>query len=144
MPSSGCSETSRIHTQMSEQFLSALNSHIEETTIKYRTQGPEIASILVASLFDFGNVESTLWKLSVKQSSKDAKIVSGQATITPEQEDSIKEEQRQAYFKSLTDRTEGPNVGTPNFAHFTADSTNKDANFPELRKRLLMPAICFA
>jgi Est1 DNA/RNA binding domain len=42
-----------MYNQPVAQFLSVLNSHIGRVTAKFRGQGPEMASILCATLFDF-------------------------------------------------------------------------------------------
>jgi hypothetical protein len=42
-----------MYNQPVEQFLSVLNSHIGRVTAKFRVRGPEMASILCATVFDF-------------------------------------------------------------------------------------------
>jgi hypothetical protein len=48
------------YTPLMEQFCAALNNHISRTTIKFKVQGPQIASSLCAATFDFGNVRAFL------------------------------------------------------------------------------------
>ncbi len=120
----------RTYNQLVEQFLSVLNSYIGRVTAKFRVQGPEMASTLCATLFDFGTAESYLWKAfaaydSQQQAALDnLKTSTGQTTSSAEQEANLKEEQRRASFRSLSEGT-----GHPKAAHSTRDSTTKDATF---------------
>lgn len=118
------------YTQLVEQFVSALNSHIGRITARFRVQGPEMASTLCASLFDFGDVDSYLLRLFVAYDSQfqaaleQVKLSTAQTTTSPEQEANLKEEQRQAYFKLVNASCEHPKA-----VHSTRDSTTKDARF---------------
>lgn len=120
----------RLHSQLVEQFLSVLNSHIGRVTAKFRVQGPEMASTLCASLFDFGNVESFLWKafvaydVLVQAALEKLKNTAGETTVSSEQEANLKLEQRLAYFRSVHEHTEHPKA-----AHSARDSSTKDATF---------------
>ncbi len=119
-----------VYTQLVEQFLSVFNSHIGRVTVRFRVQGPEMASTLCASLFDFGNVDSYLWKAFVSYDAQLEAVLenhrnsTGLTTSSAEQEANVKEEQRRAYFGRVNNRTEHPRV-----AHSTRDSTTKDATF---------------
>jgi Est1 DNA/RNA binding domain len=119
-----------MYNQLVEQFLSVLNSHIGRVTAKFRVQGPEMASTLCATLFDFGNVDAYLWKASLAYDSQlqaaleNLKTSTGQTTTSTEQEASLKEEQRRTYFRSVNNRAEHPKA-----IHSTRDSTTKDATF---------------
>ena len=120
----------RIYDQMVEQHLSVLNTHIGRVTAKFRVQGPEMASTLCATLFDFGNAESYLWKAfvaydgQIQTALENLQTSTGQTTTSAEQEANLKEEQRITYFRSVSDRT-----GHPRAIHSTADLTTKDATF---------------
>ncbi|KAF7514335.1 hypothetical protein GJ744_000105 [Endocarpon pusillum] len=119
-----------MYTQLVEQFLSVLNSHIGRVTAKFRVQGPEMASTLCATLFDFGNVESYLWKAFISYDAQVQAVLenyrnsTGQAKPSAEQEANLKEEQRRACFRSANSHT-----GHPRAAHSTKDATTKDATF---------------
>jgi Est1 DNA/RNA binding domain len=120
----------RMYNQLAEQFVSALNSHIGRVTVKFRVQGPEMASTLCAALFDFGNVESFLWKAFVAYDSQlqaaldSLKATTGQTTTIAEQEAKLKAEQRSVNFRPLNGLS-----GNAKAAHSTRDSTTKDATF---------------
>ena len=120
-----------MHTQLAEQFVLLLDSHIERTTVQFRVQGPEMAATLAASLFDFGNAESILSGLWIDFDSQDHaelekyKASTDQKTIT---QASLEDEQRQAYFKS------------PKYL----PQKRRTPPFQGLRMRLHMPVICSA
>jgi Est1 DNA/RNA binding domain len=44
-------------------FLSGLDGHISRITDRWKTQGPEVASSLIAGILDYGSDENHLWKL---------------------------------------------------------------------------------
>jgi len=44
------------------QFSTGLDGHIARTSSKFKVQGPEIASSLIAGIYDFGTDENFLWK----------------------------------------------------------------------------------
>jgi hypothetical protein len=48
------------YTFLMSQFSSVLDNHIGRVTAKFRVQGPEIASSLCATTFDFGNAKAFL------------------------------------------------------------------------------------
>jgi Est1 DNA/RNA binding domain len=119
-----------------EQFISVLSSHIGRVTTKFRVQGPEIAFTLCASLFDYGNVESFLWKAflaydgHMQEALEDHEAATGQTTASAEDETNWKEAQRSVLVKK-TDHLRYLNEHTrcPSLAHSTRDSTTKDATF---------------
>jgi Est1 DNA/RNA binding domain len=119
-----------VYTQLVERFVSSLDSHIGRITAKFRVQGPEMASTLCAALFDFGNVDSFLWKgfvahdCQIQAALENLNGSTGQTTTTADQEANLKAEQRRAYFRSMNDRP-----GHPQATHSTRDSTTKDATF---------------
>lgn len=119
-----------MYYQAVEQFLSVLNSHIGRVTTKFRITGPEMACILCASLFDFGNVEAFLWKASVaydqelQTAFENLRYIPSPITVSAEQEANLKEEQRGAYFRSLDLCQRHPKA-----VHSSKDSTTKDARF---------------
>lgn len=119
-----------VYTDLVEQFLSVLNSHIGRVTAKFRVQGPEIASTLCAALFDFGNADSYLWKAfasydaQLQAAVENHREFTGQTAISAEQETKIKEEQRRAYFRSVNSCRVLPRA-----VHSSSDSTTKDATF---------------
>ncbi|ERF70125.1 hypothetical protein EPUS_00312 [Endocarpon pusillum Z07020] len=119
-----------MYNGLVEQFLFALDRHIGRVTTKFRVQGPELASTICATLFDFGNVDSYLWKAfssydaQLQATLENQKASTGQTIISAEQEANLKEEQLQAYFRSVNDRTEHPKA-----VHSSRDSTTKDATF---------------
>lgn len=118
------------YTQLVQQFISALNNHIGRVTARFRVQGPEMASILCATLFDFGNAESLLYKAFIandrqlQAAVEYLKSTSGQISITPEQEASLRKEQRQATLNLISDSPELTKA-----PYSTGDLTIKDANF---------------
>jgi hypothetical protein len=125
-----------MYNQLVEQFVSVLNSHIGRVTTRFRVSGPEFASTLCAGLFDYGNVESFLWKACLKydaqiqEAHEDHKTATGE-TASAEEEANWKKERRHAYFTSANDHLRSMNDHTrcPNVAHSTRDSTTKDATF---------------
>jgi hypothetical protein len=54
----------------SEVFLAGLDGHISRTTIRWKTQGPEVASSLIAGILDYGNEDNHLWTLYKKHMEK--------------------------------------------------------------------------
>ena len=46
-----------------EEFLNTLDGHISRTTVKWKVQGPEVASSLIAGILNFGSDENEPWKL---------------------------------------------------------------------------------
>ena len=141
--------------------MSVLNSHISRITTKFRVQGPEIASILCAALFDFENVESFLWRafaVSVPQLQtelEELRSAGGHGTVSPQQEYAFINEKGQAYFNqhsqighpSTSSPTKEPLFSRPRAAHSTKDLTTKDATFSEAQNavphacRLFYPSI---
>ncbi|KAF7502401.1 hypothetical protein GJ744_005853 [Endocarpon pusillum] len=118
------------YTELVEQFLFALDRHIGRVTAKFRVQGPELASAICATLFDFGNVDSYLWKAfssyeaQLQAALENQKVSTGQTTISADQEANWKEEQRRAYFRSVNDPT-----GNRKAVYSTRDSMTRDATF---------------
>ena len=119
-----------MYNMLVNQFLSVLESYIGRVTARFRVQGPEMASTLCATLFDFGNIESYLWKAfaaydgQLQAALEKFRTSPAQTTSLAEHEADLKEEQRRAYFRSLNNCT-----GHPKPAHSTKDSTTKDATF---------------
>lgn len=122
--------STRAYSQAVERCISGLNSHIGRMTTRFRGQGPELAATLCASLLDFGNVESSLWKAIVAYGSqlqaalKELKTSTGQPEITAEQEKKWKDEQRILYWESIGQRSEHAKP-----AHSSTDHTTKDVTF---------------
>ena len=53
----------RDFTYHAEEFLNTLDGQISRTTVKWKVQGPEIASSLIAGILDYGTDENSLWKM---------------------------------------------------------------------------------
>ena len=53
----------RDFASQSAEFLDTLDSHMSRTTVKWKVQGPEVASSLIAGILDYGTDENYLWKL---------------------------------------------------------------------------------
>ena len=66
-------------------FIRQLDTSIAEMTVRWKTQGPEVASSLVAGLLDYGNEKSFLWKAY-----NDNMVAVQARRINPQEDDAIK------------------------------------------------------
>ncbi len=119
-----------LHTRT---FLSTLDAHISRTTNRWKVQGPEVASSLIAGILDFGSEDNYLWNLftvhaetiksspgkpqdktqdqagsgyaqTVKQSQEMPQNQAGWPPANPVDDSHIKEILRSEYWKSLADK----------------------------------------
>ena len=111
-----------------DRFVAALDGYIGRDTAKFRAQGPEIASILGAAIFDFGNADSFLCRAFHKQEEQRKALQS-----PSEQEDivsddpKVKLEVMRKYWASVHERIDFTKASV----HSVLDSTAKDATFSD-------------
>ncbi len=118
-----------IYNASIKRFLSLLNNHIGRVTTKFRVQGPEIASTLCATLFDFGSSDSFLWQTFLTQDSRyqilrEAAPNSAEKKVPQPEDPKIKLKERNAYWDAVKDSTDHSRVSHP-----TRDYIIKDATF---------------
>ena len=122
---------------LADQFVSFLNSHIGRTTAKFRTQGPEMASALIASLFNYGDTESVLWSLFASYNGvlkTKLEVAQNDQAKTSGEQDNIpqKEEQGQRiHHSNHADEKlkESNKLSKPSLSYSGMGSTTKDATF---------------
>jgi len=119
-----------IHIQ---QFTSDLDNHITRTGVKFKVQGPEIASILVAGILDFGADDNHLWRLFRDHMDTVKGLQESKMSDTEPVEDSrIQDELRRKFWKDIAEagekhpRAEPPAAKAPD-AKFA--STNEVASY---------------
>jgi hypothetical protein len=117
------------YASLMEQFCTTLNNHINRAAVKFRVQGPEIASSLCAATFDFGNAQAFLSQaIRDQEDLKKAQLEAYQPSHGEEgslQEDSkAKYDAMRAYWASFFDTSDLIRA-TP----YPTKSLTKDATF---------------
>ena len=92
-------------------FLHKLDGYISQSTSKWKSQGPEVASSLVAGILDYGCDENPLWRMftdhteTIKTFLEAPQNQLGQDNVVPLTESQVKEKFRTEYWKALDDQT---------------------------------------
>jgi hypothetical protein len=116
------------YTSLMDQFYSTLENHIGRVTMKFRVQGPEIASSLCAATFDFGSREAFLSEAFRDQENRKKarleayQLVHGQEE-PPLEDPKEKYDSMQAYWASFYDTSDLVRARPHSATHLTTKDT---------------------